>query len=169
MRMFMRFLLPLILASQCATAAQVKDLEYGGILFDYYQQDYFSALVQYEYANSQNALQHHGDEARLLKGGMTLSYGIAGQAEEIFSQLLTPEVAAGQRNRAWFYLAKLYYQKADTPRAAHALMQINGQVPQDIAGEYNYLATLINIRNRQTDAANAGINQLSDNIRFSLT
>ena len=166
MRMFMRFLLPLILASQCATAAQVKDLEYGGILFDYYQQDYFSALVQYEYANSQNALQHHGDEARLLKGGMTLSYGIAGQAEEIFSQLLTPEVAAGQRNRAWFYLAKLYYQKADTPRAAHALMQINGQVPQDIAGEYNYLATLINIRNRQTDAANAGINQLSDNIRF---
>ncbi len=166
MRTLTRFLLTLIIASQYATAAQVKDLEYGGILFDYYQQDYFSALVQYEYANSQNALQHHGDEARLLKGGMTLSYGIAGQAEEIFSQLLTPEVAAEQRNRAWFYLAKLYYQKADTPRAAHALMQINGQVPQEIAGEYNYLATLINIRNRQTDAANAGIDQLSDNFRF---
>lgn len=166
MRTLTRFLLTLIIASQYATAAQVKDLEYGGILFDYYQQDYFSALVQYEYANSQNALQHHGNEARLLKGGMTLSYGIAGQAEDIFSQLLTPEVAAEQRNRAWFYLAKLYYQKADTPRAAHALMQINGQVPQEIAGEYNYLATLINIRNRQTDAANAGIDQLSDNLRF---
>ena len=166
MRTLTRFLLTLIIASQYATAAQVKDLEYGGILFDYYQQDYFSALVQYEYANSQNALQHHGNEARLLKGGMTLSYGIAGQAEDIFSQLLTPDVAAEQRNRAWFYLAKLYYQKADTPRAAHALMQINGQVPQEIAGEYNYLATLINIRNRQTDAANAGIDQLSDNLRF---
>jgi len=166
MRTLTRFLLTLVIASQYATAAQVKDLEYGGILFDYYQQDYFSALVQYEYANSQNALQHHGNEARLLKGGMTLSYGIAGQAEDIFSQLLTPEVAAEQRNRAWFYLAKLYYQKADTPRAAHALMQINGQVPQEIAGEYNYLATLINIRNRQTDAANAGIDQLSDNLRF---
>ncbi|MCT7357779.1 tetratricopeptide repeat protein [Thalassolituus pacificus] len=166
MRTLTRFLLTLIIASQYATAAQVKDLEYGGILFDYYQQDYFSALVQYGYANSQNALQHHGNEARLLKGGMTLSYGIAGQAEDIFSQLLTPEVAAEQRNRAWFYLAKLYYQKADTPRAAHALMQINGQVPQEIAGEYNYLATLINIRNRQTDAANAGIDQLSDNLRF---
>ena len=166
MRTLTRFLLTLVIASQYATAAQVKDLEYGGILFDYYQQDYFSALVQYEYANSQNALQHHGNEARLLKGGMTLSYGIAGQAEDIFSQLLTPEVAAEQRNRAWFYLAKLYYQKADTPRAAHALMQISGQVPQEIAGEYNYLATLINIRNRQTDAANAGIDQLSDNLRF---
>ena len=166
MRTLTRFLLTLIIASQYATAAQVKDLGYGGILFDYYQQDYFSALVQYEYANSQNALQHHGNEARLLKGGMTLSYGIAGQAEDIFSQLLTPDVAAEQRNRAWFYLAKLYYQKADTPRAAHALMQINGQVPQEIAGEYNYLATLINIRNRQTDAANAGIDQLSDNLRF---
>jgi len=58
MRTLTRFLLTLVIASQYATAAQVKDLEYGGILFDYYQQDYFSALVQYEYANSQNALQH---------------------------------------------------------------------------------------------------------------
>lgn len=149
-----------------ASAAVVQDLEYGGILFDYYQQDYFSALVQYEYAESRHALQHEADEAGLLKGGMTLSYGLAGQAEQIFRQLLTPEVAAEQRNRAWFYLAKLYYQKADIARSADALMQTGGQIPADIREEYNYLATLINIHNNQTGAANAGIDQLSAASRF---
>lgn len=141
-------------------AALVRDLEYGGILYNYYQQDYFAALVQYEYAQHKQALQHHGNEARLLQGGMTLSYGLAQQAEGIFKDLLTPEVNAAQRNRAWFYLAKLYHQKADTARAAHALMQINGALPADIAAEFNYLATLINIRNQQLDAARQGIQQL---------
>ena len=158
----------LLLAALASTtqAAQVKDLEFGGILFDYYQQDYFSALVQYEYAHSKNALQHHGDEARLMKGGMALSYGLAGEAEKIFRQLLTPEVAEGERNRAWFYLAKLYYQKADMAKAANALVQIGGNVPADIAEEYNYLATLININNSQMGAANAGIEQLAGNDRL---
>lgn len=147
-------------------AAAVRDLEYGGILFDYYQQDYFAALVQYEYARHKQALRHHGNEARLLQGGMALSYGLAQQAESIFNDLLTPEVNPAQRNRAWFYLAKLHYQKADIPRAAHALMQVSGQLPADIAAEFNYLATLINIRNQQLDAARRGIQQLPGGNRY---
>lgn len=166
MKILRRLLLPLLLIP-AAQAAVVDDLEYGGILFDYYQQDYFSALVHYEYAASKNALPNNGNEARLLQGGMTLSYGLADQAEAIFRDLLTPEVAEEQRNRAWFYLAKLYYQKADIARAANALSQIGGQVPADITGEYNYLATLINIHNRQTSAASAGIAQLSGDRRYA--
>ncbi|WP_430461334.1 tetratricopeptide repeat protein [Thalassolituus sp. LLYu03] len=165
-------LLPLSLASFMVPspqvqAAAVEDLEYGGILFDYYQQDYFAALVHYEYADSKQALNHDADDARLLKGGMTLSYGLADQAEAIFRDLLTPQVADEQRNRAWFYLAKLYYQKADIARAAHALTQIGGRIPFDITAEYNYLATLINIGNRQTAAADAGIAQLGNDSRYA--
>ncbi|MCP5325561.1 MAG: hypothetical protein H7A09_04425 [Oceanospirillaceae bacterium] len=164
----MKFLLPLIvlLFSSLTQAAAVKDLDYGAILFDYYQQDYFSALVAYEYAAEKNMLSHHGDDARLLKGGMTLSYGLAKDAESIFSDLLTPQVAEQQRNRAWFYLAKLYYQKADIPAAARALLQVKGDVPADLAEEFNYLATLINIRNKQLDAALGGINQLSASAQY---
>ena len=166
----MKLLRPLLLAAALAQpvqAAVVQDLEYGGILFDYYQQDYFSALVHYQYAASKNALPNNADDARLLQGGMTLSYGLANQAEAIFRDLLTPEVAEQQRNRAWFFLAKLYYQKADLAKAVHALSQIGGQVPYDIAAEYNYLATLINISNRQTAAAIAGIAQLGDNNAYT--
>lgn len=164
----MKFILTLIgiFTLQTSHAAAVKDLDYGTILFDYYQQDYFAALVQYEYAAGKNMLSHHGDDARLLKGGMTLSYGLATEAQTIFNDLLTPDVAEKQRNRAWFYLAKLHYQKAEIAASAKALMQIKGDVPADIAEEFNYLATLINIRNQQLDAANLGISQLSVNARY---
>lgn len=159
----MKFRLPLIvlLFPVLVQSAAVKDLDYGAILFDYYQQDYFAALVEYEYAAEKKMLSHHGDDARLLKGGMTLSYGLAKDAEAIFNDLLTPQVAEKQRNRAWFYLAKLYYQKADISAAGRALMQVSGNVPADLAEEFNYLATLINIRNKQLDAALGGINMLS--------
>lgn len=164
----MKYFLPLLsfFWLNISQAAVVKDLDYGTILFDYYQQDYFAALVQYEYAADKHMLQHHGDDARLLQGGMTLSYGLAKEAAAIFRDLLTPQVAELQRNRAWFYLAKLHYQKADMVSSAHALMQIKGDVPADIAEEFNYLATLINIHNRQLDAANSVISQLSVSAQY---
>jgi tetratricopeptide (TPR) repeat protein len=136
-----------------AMAAAVKDLKYGGILFDYYQQDYFQALVGYEYAKATNELTNHGDEARLLQGGMTLSYGLPDEAQRIFKELLNDSVPQETRNKAWFYLAKLYYQKGEINSAARNLGRIKGAVPRDIAEEFNYLATLINIKNSHLEAA----------------
>ncbi|HCM05852.1 MAG TPA: hypothetical protein DIC30_07570, partial [Oceanospirillales bacterium] len=67
---------------------KLRDLKYGTILFDYYQQNYFASLIGYEVANSRGELNHQIDEARLLHGGMTLSYGLPDEAESIFQQLL---------------------------------------------------------------------------------
>jgi tetratricopeptide (TPR) repeat protein len=142
-----------VLTTAPTMAAGVKDLKYGGILFDYYQQDYFQALVGYEYAKATNELTHHGDEARLLQGGMTLSYGLPDEAQRIFKKLLNDNVPQETRNKAWFYLAKLYYQKGEINSAARNLGRIKGSVPRDIAEEFNYLATLINIKNSHLDVA----------------
>src|SRR5690606_38246792 len=152
-------LLWLLATSLPLQSALVREPEYGGILFNYFQQDYFAALGQYQYSDGKNALQHHCDEARLLQGGMALSCGLSVQAGQTCNYLLTPQVHASQRNRAWLYLAKLHYQKADIPRAAHALQQIDGSLPADLAAEFNYLATLLNIRNHQLDAAQQGLQQ----------
>ena len=140
-----------------ANAAAVKDLKYGGILFDYYQQDYFQALVGYEYAKATDELKHHGDEARLLQGGMTLSYGLPDEAQRIFEELLVDSVPQASRNKAWFYLAKLYYQKGEINSAARNLARIQGSVPKEVAEEFNYLATLININNKHFDAAKSAL------------
>ena len=59
--------------------------------------------------------------------------------------------------RPGFYLAKLYYQKGDVKAASRNLVRISGHVPSEIKKEYNYLATLINIRNNHLDAAQDAI------------
>jgi tetratricopeptide (TPR) repeat protein len=143
----------LLFSASYVSAAKVKDLKYGGILFDYYQQDYFQALVGYEYAKATNELEHNAEEARLLQGGMTLSYGLPDEAQRIFKELLDEKVPQESRNKAWFYLAKLYYQKGEVFNAAKNLSRIQGSVPKDVAEEFNYLATLINIKNQHFDAA----------------
>lgn len=143
----------LLFSASHVNAAKVKDLKYGGILFDYYQQDYFQALVGYEYAKATNELEHNAEEARLLQGGMTLSYGLPDEAQRIFKELLDEKVPQESRNKAWFYLAKLYYQKGEVFNAAKNLSRIQGSVPKDVAEEFNYLATLINIKNQHFDAA----------------
>lgn len=159
--MFTRLLTLLILAAVVAPtallAASVKDLKYGSILFDYYQQEYFKALVGYEYAKATNELVNNGDEARLLQGGMTLSYGLPDQAQLIFTELLNESVPQETRNKAWFYLAKLYYQKGDIGSAASNLGRVQGDVPAQVADEFNYLATLINIKNNHFDAAESAL------------
>ena len=140
-----------------ANSAAVKDLKYGGILFDYYQQDYFKALVGYEYAKATNELTHNAEEARLLQGGMTLSYGLPDEAQRIFTELLVESVPQDTRNKAWFYLAKLYYKKGELKSAVKNLSRIQGDVPREIAEEFNYLATLINIKNSHLDAAQTAL------------
>ena len=150
-------LLSLLLPSVSSQASQVKDLKYGTILFDYYQQNYFSALVGYEYAKTKNEFIHNADQARLLQGGMALSYGLPDDAQQVFADLLDKNVAPDTRNKAWFYLSKMYYYKGDILQASRSLSNIKSNVPGDIHQEFNYLATLINIQNKHLVSAEKAI------------
>lgn len=145
----------------------VRDLKFGTILYDFYQQNYFDSLIGYEVAKARDELKHQKNEARLLQGGMNLSYGLPQQAETIFLDLLKENTAEKEqasetvsepdRNKAWFYLGKLYYQKGEVNKAVTALSRIKGDIPSDIRNEFNYLATLINIRNNHFDIAEKAI------------
>lgn len=149
-----------------ASANTVKDLKYGTILFDYYQQNYFAALVGYEYAKATNELQENADDARLLQGGMTLSYGLPDHAQVIFNDLLNGNVDDAIANKAWYFLAKLYYQKGQVDAAANNLERIQGHVPDEIAEEFNYLATLINIRNMHLDTVENSLSKMAKNSAY---
>lgn len=157
------WLVLLLFAPLSVMANTDKDLKYGTILFDYYQQDYFSALVGYEYAKATDDLQQNVSEARLLQGGMTLSYGLPDEAKLIFDELLEYETDSITANKAWYYLAKLYYNKGEVNQAASSLARINGKVPNDIAEEFNYLATLINIKNKHLKTVEESLSSVSKN------
>ena len=106
-------------------AQQVRDLQYGEVLFHFYQGDYFTSITHLQAARQKNQLPNHQSDAELLLGGLMLSYGLHDKAEEIFKQLLDPQTDSAVHDRAWFYLAKLRYQLGEMTEARNALERIN--------------------------------------------
>jgi tetratricopeptide (TPR) repeat protein len=143
----------LLLFSQATMGHEVKDLKYGAILFEFYQQKYFETLVEYEYAQERGGIQQHGDYPELLKGGVSLSYGLDEQAQNIFSKLIAENTDETVQNRAWYFLAKMLYLRGDIERAAVTLSNVHGTIPREIDQEYLYLAALINIKLGHFDEA----------------
>ena len=105
--------------------SSAQDLQYGEALFHYFQQDWFNSIVRLQIADTQQALPNHADEAELLLGGLDLSYGLRDEASRIFERLLT-DASSDEltRNRAWYYLAKISYQRNDPAGAMKALAQV---------------------------------------------
>lgn len=125
---------------------EIRDLKYGAVLFEFYQQKYFDTLVEFEYANMRGGIVKHGNYPEVLKGGVSLSYGLDRQAKNIFSRLIARNTDEEVQNRAWFYLSKMFYLRGDLERAAAGLGKIRGTMPTDIDQEYRYLAALVNIK-----------------------
>ena len=136
----------LLACNQVAIGHEVKDLKYGAVLFEFYQQKYFETLVEYEYAHGRGGIQNHGDYPELLKGGVSLSYGLDEQSREIFANLIAANTDEEVQNRAWYFLAKMLYLRGNIERAAAMLANVHGTMPREIDQEYLYLAALINIK-----------------------
>ena len=135
--------------------AIVRDLYYGEVLFQFYRQNYFDALTHLLSAMDQDRVPHHEAEAELLLGGLHLSYGQHRQAYTIFERVLlanedNPEV----RDRAWFFLGKVLYQRGYFVDAEEAFGNVGDRLPEDLEAErYNLLAQVLMAQERFADAA----------------
>src|SRR4029453_391748 len=121
------------------TPQVVQDLHWGDVLFYFYQGDYMQALTRLGAAQDFNRVAHHTVEAELLKGGLYLSLGEHEEAGRIFRSLRNDNVPPDVRNRAWFYLAKVWYQREYLQQAADALASIRGALPGDLEPERHLL------------------------------
>ncbi len=139
-----------------------QDLEWGTVLFEYYQKDYFNALIEYEYANTIGNPIAQSRPGNLLQGGMLLSYGLADQAKSIFDRALAEGADQSTRNRAWYYLANLFYHKSEPAKAFDSLSQIQGDIPDDLHPDYHYLATLLNNSAAHLDVTESIVNSLPE-------
>lgn len=123
--------------------SSVQDLQYGEVLFHFYQQDYFNSIVRLQIAQQQERLPHHAEQAELLLGGLNLSYGLRAAADAIFQRLLdSKHITAAVRNRAWYYLAKISWQRGDTLRALEALARLGGEMSPATRGDAANLQSL---------------------------
>ena len=117
----------------------VQDLAYGEVLFHFFQEDYFTALTRLLAAQQRNELEVHAAEAELMLGGLYLSYGQHRLAGEIFERLLAQSVEPEFHDRAWFFLAKIWYQRGYLADAEAALSRIGGELPEALEPERRML------------------------------
>lgn len=138
------------------TPQVVRDLHWGDVLFYFYQGDYLQALTRLGAAQDFNRVSNHAVEAELLKGGLYLSLGQHEEAGRIFKALLNDNVPLDVRNRAWFYLAKVWYQRNYLEDSATALASIRGALPGDLEPERHLLeAQVLMYLNRYDEAIRA--------------
>ena len=141
-------------------AVDVQDLYYGDVLFYFYQDDYFNALTRLRAAQEKSRIPHHGDDAELLSGGLYLSLGQHQEAGRIFAAVLDRKnVPQPVRDRARFFLGKVWYQRGYFDRAAETLAAAGkaGLTPEMEAERRMLHAQALLYQGRYDDAIRARI------------
>lgn len=118
---------------------RVQDLHYGDVLFELYKEEDFEALTRLEAYKHWGLLAHHGPEAELLAGGLYLQLGMHNEAGRRFETLLGTNIPAGVRNRAWFYLAKVWYARGYFDKTVESIAKIAGALPTALEPEKQHL------------------------------
>ena len=131
----------------------IRDAQYGEVLFYFYQEEYFPAIVRLLAAKERSQLEHHDAEAELLLGGLYLSYGHHPRAAEIFERLLAGNAAPQIRDRTWFFLAKIWYQRGYPDESLRALDNIENSLVGTLDAERRMLKAQILIDSGRYDEA----------------
>ena len=135
------------------TPQKIKDLRYGEALFNFYQSKYFSSLTNLMVADKQNPITAQGHQPELLKGGLFLAYGLHNQAHDVFTKLINTDLPVYTRDRAYFYLGKLFYKKSYYDRAITSLKSISNTLPENFNDEKLHLLSNIYLRRKEYDKA----------------
>lgn len=130
----------------CINAQQVTNAEseslkkaYQQVLYAYYQGDFLHALTQMAILEQKfptgltsipETLVGYEVEPELLKGGISLAYGLDNQAQAIFSRLLASNASPETQSYAWLLLGKTYFKNRQFEKASHAFAQIDAQNAQ---------------------------------------
>ncbi len=102
----------------------MQDLHYGDVLFQYFMGEDLEALTRLEAYEHWQLLPHHEAEAQLLAGGLYLQLGMHNEAGRRFESVLTADVPASVKSRAWFYLAKVWYVRGYYDRCIDSLHRV---------------------------------------------
>jgi hypothetical protein len=128
-------LAPGLACADDAPERTVRDLAYGEVLFEFYQDDHFAALTRLLAGLERNELPNHARDADLLLGALYLSYGQHRIAGDVFAAVLEQSVDPELHDRAWFFLAKIWHQRGYLAEAAAALDRISDALPESFAPE----------------------------------
>lgn len=155
-----------LLAALCTGAAQAAEPapeakrpvlapHYGDTLFYFYQDKYFSAVTGLMVSQNFQRMSPHDDDSEILRGGLLLSYGMHREAGQIFARLIERGAPPSVRDRAWYFLAKIRWQRGLHAEAEEAIARIGGKLPAPLEEDRGLLhANLLMARGEFAGAAN---------------
>ncbi len=132
---------------------RVQDLDYGSALYQFFQEDELSAIVQLMISNQRGGKRNQQHEANLLLADLYYSFGLYEESRELFAELLDAEVSESVQSRIWFNLARLRYEQGYDDHARDLLSRIDAKLPAYIEAERKYMLTNLYLGNRQYDDA----------------
>ncbi len=138
-------LLPPLAFAKKTKGNVVEDLSYGVVLYELFQENQFKALTELMVAEQQSTLPHHLEFAKVLKGGIHLSYGMDEAAKNIFDSVIESHPNKENTARAWFYLGKLLYKKSDYPAARGALIKVSEHLSPELQSELAFMWSKITL------------------------
>ncbi|WP_428310449.1 tetratricopeptide repeat protein [Hydrocarboniphaga sp.] len=112
-------------------AKPLRGLQYGDVLFHYYQDQDFDALTELMMARSLDQPQANDVDGELLLAGLLLSFGQTRDAITGFEHALQTEVRRDKRNQAWLSLARALHQTRANSEALAALQHIDAPLESD--------------------------------------
>ena len=131
---------------------KVRDIHFGEVLYEFYKQNYFSALARLMAAQKAGRIKHHELHGNLLLGGMMVSYGMHENASKLFDDMGNQKVPDLIQDRMWFYTGKIRYQRG-YESAMDAFEKIKGPLPDELEDEKHLLQASIMMERGQPEKA----------------
>ncbi|MEH6649857.1 MAG: tetratricopeptide repeat protein [Motiliproteus sp.] len=126
-------------ADEAPGPTRLQQLLSGEALYRSQLNDYLSAIPQLQLAHEEGLLTDSSAESEVLLTRLKLGYGLRGEADSEFRALLDERIDPQLRNRAWYELARSFYQQRNPSSAKAVLDNIQGSVPDDIRGDHQLL------------------------------
>jgi len=117
----------------------VKDLQFGEVLYHFYQEQYFTAIVKLMAGKKIDTMPKHADEVESLLAGFYLNYGLHQEAERELRRLAQKGMPKEVRNRAWIKLGQARYKKGLYEDAIRALEEVERPVEPDVEDQIQLL------------------------------
>ncbi len=152
----------------------VKDLFYGDVLYEFYQEhplDALTRILAYERAGRMDAQRKDAD---LMEAALWLQLGMHAEASAQLDRVLASPTSEFKKNQARLFLGQMWYVRGDDAKAQTFLEQIRGRVPPAMEAERVQMLSNVLIRQGRYTAAETllrgwhGAGELVSYARFNL-
>jgi len=137
-----------------------QDSAYGLALYQYYQDRPLAAITEINVGKYRHTLAQQQAEAELLLGGLYFSYGLIDESAQIFNGLLSSESEPSLRNRVWYNLARVNYQRGLPNEAETLLRRIDDDLPWPHNNHRRYIETALLITSDRLDEAERSLDDI---------